>query len=52
MEDSQIEIKVASLKAITSFLSSIDDEEVVLKYKSLTEKLLNVVVEVLKVDEA
>jgi hypothetical protein len=32
LEDSETEVKVASLKAITSFLSSIDDEEVVLKY--------------------
>lgn len=46
--DENVEIKVASLKAITSFLSSIDEEEVVLKYKALADKLLNVVIEVMK----
>lgn len=51
LEDAKIEVKVASLKAITSFLSSIDDEEVVLKYKALAEKLLTVVIEVLQKDE-
>lgn len=51
LEDSNIEIKVASLKAITSFLSSIDEEETVLKYKALSEKLLNVVIDVMQKDE-
>lgn len=44
-------MKVAALKAITSFLSSIDDTDVVMKYKSLTDKLLAVVIDVLKQDE-
>ena len=48
LEDPHILIKVASLKAISSFLSTIDDEDVVLKYKSLTDKLLSVVIEVMK----
>lgn len=51
LEDDNIEIKVASLKAITSFLSSIDEEEIVLKYKALSNKLLNVVIVVMKQDE-
>ena len=50
LEDPHILIKVASLKAISSFLSSIDDEDVVLKYKSLTDKLLSVVIEVMKLE--
>lgn len=48
LEDQNIEIKVAALKAITSFMSSIDEEEIVLKYKALSQKLLNVVIEVMK----
>jgi hypothetical protein len=51
LEDNSVEVKVAALKAITSFLSSIDDTDVVLKYKSLTDKLLAVVIDVLKQDE-
>lgn len=51
LEDEQIEIRVASLKAISSFLSSIDEEDVVLKYKGISEKMLNVVIEVMKQDE-
>lgn len=51
LEDEKIEVKVASLKAITNFLSSIDDTSVVLKYKTLAEKLLSVVIEVLNKDE-
>lgn len=51
LEDPQVEIKVASLKAITSFLSSIEDTENVLTYKSLATKLLQVVIEVLNRDE-
>jgi hypothetical protein len=51
LQDSSVEVKVAALKAITSFLSSIEDTTVVLKYKALTEKLLAVVIEVLQKDE-
>ena len=47
-----MEIKVASLKAISSFLSSIDEEDIVLKYKALAQKLLNVVIVVMKQDES
>jgi hypothetical protein len=32
LKDENIKVKVASLKAITSFLGSIEDESVVLKY--------------------
>ena len=33
LKDSDIAVKVAALKAITSFLGSIDDEQTVLKYQ-------------------
>jgi hypothetical protein len=46
-----VAIKVSSLKAITSFLSSIDDTEVVLKYQGIAQILLKVVIDVLKQDE-
>ena len=51
LEDDNVEIKVASLKAITSFLSSIDEEAEVLKYKALSQKLLDVVIVVMQQDE-
>ena len=44
-------MKVAALKAITSFLTSIDDEEVVLKYKGMMGGLLDVVIAVMQQDE-
>jgi hypothetical protein len=40
LKEDDILVKVAALKAITSFLSSIDDEGVVLKYKCMMEGLL------------
>lgn len=42
---------MAALKAITSFLGSIDDEATVLKYQDLMEGILNVVIDVLRSDE-
>lgn len=51
LQENNIHIKVASLKAISIFLSSIDDESEVLKYRSIMEGLLTVVIEVMKEDE-
>lgn len=51
LSDENIEIKVAALKAISIFLSSIDDESEVLKYKGIMEGLLDVVIGVMKEDE-
>ena len=51
LQDNDTQVKVASLRAITSFLSSIDDEEVVLKYKGMMGDLLDVVIAVLQQDE-
>lgn len=42
---------MAALKAISIFLSSIDDEQEVLKYRGIMEGLLTVVIEVMKQDE-
>lgn len=51
LQENNILVKVASLKAISIFLSSIDDEDEVLKYKGIMEGLLQVVIEVMKEDE-
>lgn len=51
LQENDVIIKVASLKAITSFLSSIDDTEEVIKYKSMMEGLLDVVIQVMQSDE-
>ena len=44
-------VKVSALKAITSFLSSIDDESAVLKYEGMMDWILDIVIEVLRSDE-
>lgn len=44
-------VRVASLKAITAFLCSIEEESIVLKYQDMMGSLLDMVVEVLRNDE-
>ena len=44
-------MKVAELKAITSFLGSIDDESAVLKYEGMMDWILDVVIDVLRSNE-
>lgn len=51
LKDPSIAVKVAALKAITSFLGSIDDEQTVMKYQDLMDGILDVVIEVLRSDE-
>jgi hypothetical protein len=51
LQEENIDVKVASLKAISCFLSSIDDEQVVLKYKGIMDGLLTVVIAVMQEDE-
>jgi len=51
LQDNDVRVKVAALKTTTSFLSSIDDEDVVLKYKGMMEGLLDIVITVLQQDE-
>lgn len=51
LKDDNITVKVAALKAITSFLSSIDEEAAVLKYQSMMDWILDIVIDVLRLDE-
>ena len=44
-------VRVATLKALTSFITAIEEEEAVLKYSAMMGTLLNIVIEVLKTDE-
>lgn len=51
LSDSDVKVKVSALKAITAFLSSIGDEEVLMKYASAMDNILDVVISVLQHDE-
>jgi len=51
LQEKAIEIKVASLKAISSFLSQIEDTAIVLKYKNMMTSLLDVVIAVMQENE-
>jgi hypothetical protein len=51
LQDESTEVKVAALKAITAFLTSIDDEDIVMKYQGMMENLLDVVISVMQKDE-
>lgn len=52
MKDTNPRVRVATLKALTTFITSIDDEEQVLKYSMMMNNLLDIVIENLKTDEA
>jgi hypothetical protein len=52
LQDAEIKVRVAALKATTSFLFSIEDESIVDNFKKLMPKILNTVVDALKADEA
>jgi hypothetical protein len=49
--DREVSVRVASLKATTSFLTSIDDSDMVMGYIGVMPQILNTVVEALKEDE-
>lgn len=51
LQEEQVAIKVAAVKAISCFLSSIDNGQVVMKYKGMISGLLDVVIEVMKQEE-
>lgn len=51
MKDTNPRVRVATLKALTIFVTSIEDEEQVMKYGTMMENLLDIVIEVLKTDE-
>ena len=51
LQDAEIKVRVAALKATTSFLYSIEDESIVNNFKALMPKILSTVVASLKADE-
>lgn len=51
LKDKQARVRAATFKAMTKFLTSIEDEDLVLQYKSQMNGLLDIVVEVLQKDE-
>ena len=51
LQDSDMAIKVAALKAISAFVSGIDDSTVALEFAPVLPMLLNVIVEALHQDE-
>ena len=51
LADKEVTVRVAALKATISFLTSIDDTDVVMQYASVIPQILNTVVEALKENE-
>ena len=51
LTDRELTVRVAALKATTSFLTSLDDSDMVLSYMGIVPQLLNTVVEALKENE-
>ena len=51
LKDAENSVRVASLRAVTTFLASIDDSDVVMKFVSLLDIILVIIVEALKFDE-
>ena len=51
IQDADVKVRTATLRALTSFLCSIEDEDNVLKYQDMMSQLLDIVIEVLKTDE-
>ena len=51
LTDRNINVKVASLKATTAFLTSVDDSDMALSYVEIIPHLLNTVVDALKEKE-
>ena len=51
LQDSEIMVRVAALKAISAFISGIDDSTIALEFAPILPSLLNVVIEALQTDE-
>lgn len=51
LNDKDMNVRVASLKAITAFLSGIEDQEVVLGFSPILDVVLTTVVDALQKDE-
>lgn len=49
--DREVSVRVAAFKATTSFLTSIDDSDLVMQYIGIIPAMLNTVVEALKENE-
>ena len=49
--DSEVQVKVAALKAISAFISALEDTDVVLGFKDVLPLLIKTIVTVLQVDE-
>jgi hypothetical protein len=51
LQDTEITVKVAALKAISAFISGIDDSTVALEFSPVLPMLLDVIIEALQADE-
>jgi hypothetical protein len=51
LKDTNVKVRTATLKALACFLTSIDEEDEVMKYQSMMPDLLDVVIQVLQTDE-
>lgn len=51
MNDSDIRVKVSTLKATSSFLTSIEDKNDVKEFSPIIEPMVNTIIEALKEDE-
>ena len=51
LADNDVRVRVAALKATISFLTSIDDTDIVMQYSGVVPQILNIVVEALKENE-
>lgn len=51
LEDREMGVKVAALKAISAFLTSINETDLVLQYKSIIPKLIETITKALQENE-
>jgi hypothetical protein len=51
LADKEVLVRVAGLNAVIAFLTSLNDQEMVLQYQEIMPQLLNTVVDALKADE-
>jgi hypothetical protein len=51
LNDREVSVRVSALKATTAFMTSIDDSDIVMSYKTLLPNILNTIVEALKENE-
>jgi len=51
LSDADVRVKVATLRALTSFLTCFEDESQVMKYKGMMGQLIDLVVFVLQTNE-